>query len=71
LKANETTLQAIQEGKRVAVYFDTEEQAQKFIQVVKEQKDSELEYLGFDEIDKKSIMLHESHPVIPSQEEKK
>ncbi len=63
-------IEAIEEGKRVAAYFDSEDQAKEFIVRLAELKETEKKGFGFEEIEAKSKLQREKgHKVIPSREE--
>ncbi len=68
LEENMHVIEAIEEGKRVAAYFETEEQAKEFVVKLAELKEGEKQGFGFAEIDENS-KYQRNHKVIPSRAE--
>ena len=67
---NMHVIEAIEEGKRVAAYFETEEQAREFVVRLADLKEGERKGYGFEEIEKNSkLSIGKEHKVIPSREE--
>ena len=67
---NMHVIEAIEEGKRVSAYFETEDQARKFVVALAEAKEIENKGFLFEEIEKNNkLSRSESHKVIPSREE--
>jgi len=62
-------IEAIEEGKRVAAYFETEDQAREFVARLAELKEGERKGYGFDEIEANSKLQAAKHKVIPSRAE--
>ena len=70
ISENMLVIEAIEEGKRVAAYFETEEQARKFVVALAEAKEIENKGFNLDEIDRNSKLTRsKDHKVIPSREE--
>ena len=67
---NMHVIEAIEEGKRVSAYFETEEQARRFVVALAEAKEIEQKGYNLEEIDKHSKLTRATdHKVIPSREE--
>ena len=62
-------IEAIEEGKRVAAYFETEEQAMAFVKSLADLKDTERKGFGLEQIEQASKMQRSEHPVITSRAE--
>eukprot|EP00347_Sterkiella_histriomuscorum_P017224 403350209 len=71
IENNQPAFEAIAEGKRVAAYFESEDQAISFVRELYEQKQQKIESYGFQEIDEKSKLTIGAgqHSVIPGREE--
>lgn len=69
IEDNQHIIEAIEEGKRVHAYFETDEQARDFVAKLADLKDKERKGFHLDEIDKASKMTRDSHPVIASRSE--
>ena len=69
-EANLHVIEAIEEGKRVAAYFETEDQAKQFVARLAELKEGERKGYGFDQIEAHSkLQVSPGHKVIPSRAE--
>lgn len=70
IQDNMHVIEAIEEGKRVAAYFETEDQAKQFVARLAEAKEEEKKYFNFEEVEQASKLSRRSdHKVIPSREE--
>ena len=70
VKENLHVIEAIEEGKRVSAYFDTEDQAKQFVKKLAELKDVEKKYFNLEEIEANSkLSIAPNHKVIPTREE--
>ena len=70
INENMHVIEAIEEGKRVSAYFETEEQARRFVVALAETKEIEQKGYNLEEIDKHSKLSRSTdHKVIPSREE--
>jgi replicative superfamily II helicase len=70
INENMHVIEAIEEGKRVSAYFETEDQARRFVVALAEAKEIEQKGYNLEEIDKHSKLSRATdHKVIPSREE--
>ncbi|TNV82125.1 hypothetical protein FGO68_gene12404 [Halteria grandinella] len=70
IEENMHVIEAIEEGKRVAAYFQTEDEAREFVVRLAEAKEFEQRGYAFEEIEKGSKLQRDAnHKVIPSREE--
>ena len=67
IEENQHIIEAIEEGKRVRAYFETDDQARQFVAKLADLKEQEKRGYHFEEIDKASKMTREAHPVIASR----
>ena len=68
MKENQLKIEAIQEGKRVSAYFESEEEIQEFVHQINEFKEFEKLSLGWQILDKNDTIQKETN-IIPSRSE--
>jgi cell fate (sporulation/competence/biofilm development) regulator YmcA (YheA/YmcA/DUF963 family) len=68
MKENQLKIEAIQEGKRVSAYFESEEEIQEFVHQINEFKEFEKLSLGWQNLDKNDTIQKETN-IIPSRSE--